>query len=479
MHLIASLLKFLRDHWMVVLALALTAGLRLVVVAIVADHPERYANFDGAGYDQLGWNLVQHGEFSQAEEAPFVPDNYRTPLYPAYIALHYWLLGHQPVSVLISQALILEVTSCLVLFLIGKRLFGYSVGVAAAILFALSPISIDYAGLLWSDTLFTVCLILGVWRVVAYFDTCRRREIFAAAVLLGVATLVHPRSILLPLALLPFVLVRLRGWYGGIRPRVGTRMADAAILIAVFAMVLTPWVVRNYITFGVVNIASVADLNLLAYNAGAMEAERTGTQLVDVVAELNHEAAATSTASIENEAQQAAASRQVAFGKILAHPFDYLVTHLKGVIPVLTPGARLSLTLYGVQPTSAREVWAIIDSDAPDRISRLAPLMNAQFVQEAWPEFADAVFLVLVYSFGIWGAFTLRRGPWGWLILIVALYLVLLPGPAGAPRYRVPAVPYMVLLAAVGMESVAGLMRTAAPRLSSIAPRTLPGPANS
>jgi 4-amino-4-deoxy-L-arabinose transferase-like glycosyltransferase len=467
--------KLNRSHWLLFLALIVAAGLRLAVVAIVADYPDRYANFDGAGYDQLAWNLVQHGQFAQGTDAPFVPDNYRTPLYPAYVAVYYWILGHQPVAVLISQALIIDVATCLLVFVIAKRLFNPTVAVVAALLFALSPISIDYASLLWSDTLFTLCLILAVWRLLVYLQTWRWREILSVAVLLGIATLVHPRSLLLPLAIVPIILAGLFGWYGHGQVRARTLLTDSAIFVAVFAMVLTPWMLRNYATFGVVNIASSVDLNLLTFNAGALEADRTGTRYVDAVAKLDQEVTTTTSDSTENQAAQAAAARQVALEKILGHPFEYLITHLKGVIPVLSPGARLSVTLYGVQPDAARQVWSAIQEGGPDRLSQVRSLVNARLVQETWPELADALFLVVTYGFGIWGVISLRRSPWGWLLLIVVLYLVLLPGPAGAPRYRVPAVPYMVVLAAVGMASAARLVRRSRSQATLVASQYLPG----
>lgn len=454
-------LTSLRIPRMLLLAMIVAAVLRLGLVAIVANHPERYASFDGAGYDQLAQNLVEHGEFSQATEAPFVPDNYRTPLYPAYIALHYWVFGHQPVSVLISQALALELVSCALVFLIGSRLFSRWVGLAAAMLFALSPISIDYSALLWSDTLFTTCLLLAVWRVLEYFHTRRRRDLLASGVLLGVATLVHPRSIVLPLAFVPFIVIQLRGWHPVIRRRTRTLVVDSALIMVAFVMVIMPWMVRNYVTFGAVNIASVADFNLLFYNVAAMEAERSGIGLSAEAANLRQEVAATSNAAPGNEAQQAAQFREVALQKLLAHPIDYLATHFKGVWPVLAPGGRLSQTLFGVASDVPRDAFEVIRSGSVDPVSKVLSVVASHSLQESGPVAADAVFLTFIYGLAIWGIWSLRRGPWGWVLLIVVLYLVLIPGPAGAPRYRVPAMPYMVLLAAVGMQAIAGLARDA------------------
>ena len=63
----------------------------------------------------------------------------------------------------------------------------------------------------------------------------------------------------------------------------------------------------------------------------------------------------------------------------------------------------------------------------------------------------ELVSLCLTYAAAGWAVVVLRKDPRAWVLLTVAAYFILVAGPAGGPRFRVPAMPYLVLLAAVGL----------------------------
>ena len=68
--------------------------LRLPVLFLALANPARaIPPGDAPGYYQLAINLFQHGVFSSSSAAPFHPDAFRTPGYPLFLALIFFLAG--------------------------------------------------------------------------------------------------------------------------------------------------------------------------------------------------------------------------------------------------------------------------------------------------------------------------------------------------------------------------------------------------
>jgi 4-amino-4-deoxy-L-arabinose transferase-like glycosyltransferase len=204
---------------------------------------------DDKDYDAIA-RAVVHGEGYSFEGKPTA---YRLPAYPLVLAAAYFFFGerHYPVKVL---QMVFDLASCLLLFAIGKKLFSAKVGLLAAAILALFPIQILYVTHLMTETIFTTIFLLIFWLVVADEKGSYRiwNDLLLGA-LIGVGVLFRS-----PVGLVPLVILMYR-WKAGRSGRHIVR-SGAAMFFAML-LVLSPWLVRNYIEFQRITVTSNGGVN--------------------------------------------------------------------------------------------------------------------------------------------------------------------------------------------------------------------------
>jgi len=187
-------------------------------------------------YDRVAQSLVDGHGFSDRGE----PSVENPPVYPLAVAGAYWAGGRNWWSVAIMQTLF-DLGSMLLLYLLGKRLFGRTAGLIAAFLYALYPYLAAQAAILMDTSLFVLLLLAYLYFLTRAADHFSARWTAASAAAAAGALLVRPTIapvIVLTPALLAFV--------GGTR-RVIARMVILGGTI--FLLLLTPWTVRNELRF--------------------------------------------------------------------------------------------------------------------------------------------------------------------------------------------------------------------------------------
>ena len=233
----------------VALVLLLAALVRVVyVLGAQVDLPIRG---DVNQYVLYAWNLTHRGVFSSAlPSAAGIPDSYRGPGYPLFLALAMWLAGHSdlplresPQGVVLGYVtdtwmqyalaaqVFLGTATVLVSIVLARLWLARAAALAAGLLVALWPHLITFSGTLLSETLFCFTGVVSLY-LCALAEFRRRPGIAAGAGLsFGFAYLVNPLIGLLPL-LLSAVL-----WLRGQR-----RLAIA--LLAAFAIAPGIWAIR-------------------------------------------------------------------------------------------------------------------------------------------------------------------------------------------------------------------------------------------
>jgi 4-amino-4-deoxy-L-arabinose transferase-like glycosyltransferase len=187
---------------------------------------------DSSWYLAVARNIAFHHVFSSsANGSALVSTAYRPPLYPAFIA-SLWLGDSAPVLATLLVQAVLGATTVSFIYLIAREGFDRRVAVLAAAGMVLAPMTGRFTAVILSETLFTFLLTLGV------FLWSRNRYALTGFVF-GLATLA--RITLLPfLGLLP-LLTLLPAW----RPQ---RRAYATIVLLSIA-VASIWIARNAIVF--------------------------------------------------------------------------------------------------------------------------------------------------------------------------------------------------------------------------------------
>ena len=174
------------------------------------------------------------------EEVPYL----RPPGYPVLLSLVYRLAGPGPFAPLVLQT-VLGIANCLLAYLLGRRLFGPSVGLLAAALSGTAWASIYFEGELQAPVLIqtvslSLMLVLHRWWVRPALPLA-----MAAGVLAGLLALVRANALLfIPVA---------AGWmlWAARRREEIPRPAPSAVAFLVAALVaILPATVRNLVVAG-------------------------------------------------------------------------------------------------------------------------------------------------------------------------------------------------------------------------------------
>lgn len=221
---------------------ALALALRLAYVLLYPQYP--LGSDDAFGYDRLGWNLALGKGFiapypGAPEGSLEVPEVGVGPIYPGFLALIYFIFGHQLDAVRIIQAFI-SAAVVLVLFPRIKEAFGAETAKLACVLIALYPAFIIYTGVLLTETLTSFFLAVLVWALAAGVRACSRWAWAFGGLVMGI-TVLHRQE---TLAMVP-VFAGLIAWKAGER-RV---RAGVAIFLVIALATAGLWTARNYLVF--------------------------------------------------------------------------------------------------------------------------------------------------------------------------------------------------------------------------------------
>jgi 4-amino-4-deoxy-L-arabinose transferase-like glycosyltransferase len=185
------------------------------------------------------------------------------PGYPALLAILGTPVPSQVVLLRLAQAALASL-GCVLCFGLARRLGGDRAGFAAAVLYAVDPLLVVSAGLLYPEV--TAGLMLTA-ALLAGWDGVRRDRLLPIAVaglLLGVLALLRPVGLVLAPVMLAWV---------GLAPgqRWGRRVAYAVCLGLAWAVALLPWTYRNYRVHGRVVPIATAGTELARHGlAGAL-----------------------------------------------------------------------------------------------------------------------------------------------------------------------------------------------------------------
>jgi 4-amino-4-deoxy-L-arabinose transferase-like glycosyltransferase len=240
------------------LAAIVGAGFALRVVYTVWLAPRTSGLFDAFYFRIVGLSVAEgHGFVSPyeflSEGGPSTPTADHPPLYPLVLALEHEL-GVTGDTLQRSTGALLGAATVALIGLLGRRVGGERTGLIAAGIAAVYPLLIVTDGALLSETLYAPLVAASMLFAYSVID---RPGVAAASMLgaaIGLAALTRSEALLL------LLLLALPAAYRG-----GTRWAARfAVCGLATAVVVAPWIVRNWIVF---------DRPLMSNNEGALIAQ--------------------------------------------------------------------------------------------------------------------------------------------------------------------------------------------------------------
>ncbi len=356
-----------------------------------------------------------------------------SPLYPYFLGVLYTLFGSPNVLLARLVQMLLGATGILLVHSIGKRLFDIRVGLLAALLQALYVMNIFYDGMLLVAPLQAFLNLLGVWLLVRASDSPRARPWLGAGLVLGLSVLARPNTLLfLPVVWGVGLLARRPGMDRRQRlTRLGLYTLGAALCIA-------PVTARNYWAgHDLVLVSGQSGINLYIGNGpGADGTFRAPKPFLST--RVDHPAE--QQTAYRNYAEKTL-GRKLSESEVSGFYTDRTLEHVSA-----HPGQSLLLVLRKLALfVSWYEIANSQDFYLSQQFSSVMrlPLPNAR----------------LVFPLALLGlALALRRPretlPVTGMVLVyavsLALYFVL-------AHYRMPVVPFMLLLAAVAVVDLIDL----------------------
>jgi 4-amino-4-deoxy-L-arabinose transferase-like glycosyltransferase len=246
-------LVFSTDLSRIALRVALALGL-IVRLAVFWHTPALGPQIeDEQHYVQIAENIVAGNGFARIQGQP---TSIRPPLYPGLVAGIFAVAGPGSLQAVRFVQILLALATAALVYALGRRVFTPAVGRYAAALFFLYPSYIFFNFTILTETLFTFLLVAFVLLSVMLIQTPRLLTALGCGLALGLAALT--RSVLWPVPLIfcPLVAVLLRG-------NKSMRLALPVAVLAGYAIVVSPWAVRNTKLQGVLTIVdTMGGMNL-------------------------------------------------------------------------------------------------------------------------------------------------------------------------------------------------------------------------
>ncbi|MEA1996849.1 MAG: glycosyltransferase family 39 protein, partial [Gemmatimonadota bacterium] len=354
----------------------------------------------------LGNGLVRDGKITAS-----IP-----PLYPLFLGGIYWIFGMNGLVILVFQALLGALTAVFI-YRLGELLYGrgrsaaWICGLVCVFYWPLIAIGMK----ILTETLFILFLVSSAYYTLSALKEKRLGLLVPGALLLGLATLTRSITFYLPAIVIAWLAWR---WLKG---KEKIYLSGIVLYAVVFIFSQTPWIVRNYMQLS------------------AFIPTTTNTGQVLYMSNLPRE------------------------GKIFGwnlRPHD------------LEPGQRYILALPEVERDRALKKLAMDWwKDHPESIPRLTAYKFLYF----WSPFdwevmgrSEGVFnpwFVWVFLFALYGVFYAeRKGELLPPLAVVLYFMAICTLSYGSPRLRLPAEPFLAIVAAGGWVAMEGRVKSGVKR---------------
>lgn len=364
---------------------------------------------------------------------------FRMPGYPLFIAFFYKLMPVIALPILV-QNLIFVIFIFLFYKFCATLLANRRTALIVSAFLAFEPSIIYWNNQLITESFFTISVFLAVY--CAFIFSLRKRIGYSAlaGLFFALATFVRPAGEYLSAAFLVF-------W--GIlffTKKISCKkfILAASVFMAVFILVLYPWLARSKAAFGVYGISN-SSVNGFGKYLSVIDNETGGNiHITDVI----------------NPLRDAAAVQKEAMSAIGRHPVIFVRTYILSLAPFLFGDAYLSV--FGRVAPSLEKARVI--TNWTGGAGEFLNFFKGHSGVEAFIFFGGKIVWALIIIFAVlglvyWIARYKKQYPMLVFLLLVIFYFSLASGVGAYSRFRFPVDPYIFILAAMGIERAIELKR--------------------
>lgn len=432
---------------------ALAVMLRALYLLVAFDGPDSLRQPDSPAFELPAQGLAEWGIIGLPKpDVPPEPFTERVPGYIVFLAALRLLFGPSPLAPVIVQ-IVLDGLTCVLIARLGERLRP-GLGMPAGLLAALAPTMIVHSALVLSDSLFLLPFVLFLDASVRAVREPSWRAAALVGLWLGLATLVRPVTFYL-IAVMPLVLAALPN------PLL-RRVAMAASVLVVSALVLIPWLARNDRVAGHWELASQTGVHALYWLVPLTREYGAGIPTERTVAHMDSALKAVSPDGLP--ADPFVASRllsSVASRAMLESGIPVMVKawSVGSAINLLSPAA---IAAPAIQKLERPSFFATHGANPVEKIlNYMKASMSGLF---GWVLAGSVLLTGMVWLLQLRGlAVILRRDLWPpaaiALLALIGFYLLAVTGPITGIKYRLPLEPMLILLLAEGVLAMGARVR--------------------
>lgn len=390
--------------------------------------------FDSLQYHSLALSIRDY--FS------FAGDAFRTPGYPIFLSIIYAVFGEHPYAAIFIH-IFLNLFSIVLMYKIGKFLFSEKVGFVAALLFTLDLHHTIFIYYILTETIYTTVFLAGLYYYIKGIKENKLKYFIFVGAIYGYSALIRPISQYYIAGILLFTLLwYFKDWKSGLK--------FAAIIGVAYFLTIAPWGMRNYIKYDHFALSNIKGYNFLFWNASYYESKRLQQPIDTINAQFKVELQKMGWRADANPFVKEKYDAALAGKIIKAHFADYLKMHLIGTVKIHLSVGTQSLTEVLHIPAkkfSEEEKY----NNGP--IALVKKFFKEKTIYEILLGLFVGVFLVFVYLFAIIGIWRMIKEKSILMLLFLlgsAGYFTLISGIISYARYRLPSMPFYILLASFG-----------------------------
>jgi Dolichyl-phosphate-mannose-protein mannosyltransferase len=408
---------------------------------------------DTASYVEPARRLIAHGRFSASDGTPEIV---RTPGYPIFLVLA--LSIDRLNLVTIGLQILISCFTVYLVYLTADLLFeAEGIALFAAALYALEPLSILYASIVITETVFTAVVMVAVYYLMRYLRKQSLGDLLASGVGFSVSVYVRPVGYFLPMIL--------AAWLPALALITGQRNKRRLMIhmsaFAIISLGLTSlWQVRNKVETGYSGFSGISSRDLYFYSAASVLASKQHVPFVEMQHRLGY---LDERIYFQRHPEQKAwplaqrldfMSRE-ADSILLSNPFTYAKIHFEGILrTIFDPGSTDFLKFFDLYPKQGGLLGVLVDQGAVKTMEAL--LFTRPLVFWSNVVLLPLLSLNLLCACAVLFSKRLMRDPCVLTaLLIVTYYLLISGGPVALGRFRHPAMPITSILAGYGICRIA------------------------
>jgi 4-amino-4-deoxy-L-arabinose transferase-like glycosyltransferase len=400
----------------IVFLLAAALLLRLLVFFAGIDRGLFYP--DESEYVELAKNLAVHNAFLYKDHLT----SFRPPGFAFLMSVVFRLFDTtSPVPVRVMQ-IVFSMLTVWVMYLIGRDGWGEKVGLIAAGVFAFYPSFIGFNNMLLTEPSYIFCISLGCWAMVRHLQNPHAGWAAGSGVAFGLGTLIRDTLFYGGPVTTLFLLVL--AW----RDR-RYRWHQVAAFAGGFVIVIAPWIIRNTLLHGQFTmISTVGGINLYLCNSHESPMIHTGYIFIERAIQ-GQDGYYYDSLFPELKGASETAKQNLAMQKGLAYMLEYpWTTFLRSLSRFVDFWGQERLVINQVMAGYYGEVSIVV----------LLPVILAVFVSFSGVIIASC----FGYCFAKLRAFDIFG------LVFIAYYTGMHALVLGHPRYHLPLLPFLAIVAA-------------------------------